>query len=177
MKTHAQTKTDWRKYRKSTHLASADLDAMETDGIDLIFTIEKVEYLTGVDVSGTKKDGVFCTFKEPVKPLLLNSTNLKTLSTLVKSKGFKGKDCYIIENYAGLTIQLYVDRNVKMMGSTVDGIRVNPKLPEIKKAEKPLFTEAHFDKAIKAGATIEAISKHYTVTKEIEKKYLTLLNK
>ena len=48
-----ETQTDWRKYRKSTHLASADLDAMETDGIPLIFTIKDVKYETGVDVSGT----------------------------------------------------------------------------------------------------------------------------
>ena len=35
-------KTDWRQYRKSTHLASADLDAMETAGSKLIFTIKKL---------------------------------------------------------------------------------------------------------------------------------------
>ena len=34
-----ETKTDWRKFRKSTHLASADLDALETEGKKLIFTI------------------------------------------------------------------------------------------------------------------------------------------
>ena len=170
-----QTKTDWRKYRKSTHLASADLDAMETDGIELVFTIKKVEYLEGVDVSGTKKDGVFCTFKEPLKPLLLNSTNLKTLSNLVKSKGVTGKECYVIENYAGLTIELYVDRNVKMMGSVVDGVRISPKLPTPKQS-KPLFTKENFEKALKAKATIEAIKKHYEVSAEIEAEYLSLLN-
>ena len=46
--------TDWRQFRKSTHLASADLDAMETSGKPLIFTIKEVKYQTNVDVSGTK---------------------------------------------------------------------------------------------------------------------------
>jgi hypothetical protein len=163
--------TDWRKYRKSSHLASADLDAMETDGLPLIFTIKEISYQTGVDVSGTKKDGVFCQFVEGVKPLLLNSTNLKTLSSLVKGKGITGKDAYIIENYIGLTIQLFVDRNVKMMGQVVDGIRISPKLPEIKPKEKPLFTEEKFENAKSKGATIEQIKQHYTVTEEIETKY------
>jgi len=77
-------KTDWRKYRKSTHLASADLDAMETDNVPLIFTIKEVKYETGVDVSGTKMDGIFCHFIEPIKPLKLNSTNNKILAGFAK---------------------------------------------------------------------------------------------
>ena len=71
-----ETQTDWRKFRKSTHLASADLDALETDGKKLIFTIKEVKYETGVDVSGTKMDGIFCYFIEAIKPLKLNSRSL-----------------------------------------------------------------------------------------------------
>lgn len=164
-----QTKIDWRKYRKSTHLASADLDVMETDGLPLIFTIAKMQYLEDVDVSGKKKSGVFATFKEPVKPLLLNSTNLRTLSELAKGNGHKGKEAYIIENYVGLTIELYVDRNVELMGKVVDGIRISPISPKAK--EKPMFTEDMFSKARAKNATLEQIEKHYTVTPEIAQKY------
>jgi hypothetical protein len=160
---------DWRKYRKSTHLASADLDVMETDNLPLIFTIAKIEYLENVDVSGTKKNGVFATFKEPVKPLLLNSTNLKTLADLAKGKGIKGKDAYIISNYIDFTIQLYVDRNVKLMGQIVDGIRIMPKFPNL--APLPAFTEEMFEKAKAKNVSIEQIKKHYTVSTEIEKLY------
>jgi len=87
-------KTDWRKYRKSTHLASADLDAMETDGLPLIFTIKNVKYEIGVDVSGTKQDGIFCYFIEAVKPLKLNSTNNKILAGFAKQDGLTGKECH-----------------------------------------------------------------------------------
>ena len=161
-----ETKTDWRKYRKSTHLASADLDAMETDGIPLIFTIKEVKYETGVDVSGTKMDGIFCHFIEPIKPLKLNSTNNKILAGFSKKNGSLGKECNIIENWKGMKIELFVDRNVKMMGAITDGVRIKPLQPVEK--VKPNFTEANFEAAKKANATIEQIKSKYNVTPEIE---------
>ena len=162
--------TDWRKYRKSTHLASADLDAMETDGLALIFQIKEVKYETNVDVSGTKQDGIFCYFMEAVKPLKLNSTNNKILAGFAKQDGLIGKECHVIENWSGMKIELYVDRNVKMMGAITDGIRIKPLRPKAK--VKKEFTEANFEAAFKANATIEQIEKSYTITEEIKTKYL-----
>jgi len=161
-----ESKTDWRKYRKSTHLASADLDAMETDNIPLIFNIKDVKYETGVDVSGTKMDGVFCHFVEPIKPLKLNSTNNKILAGFAKKNGLIGKECHIIENWKGMRIELFVDRNVKMMGAITEGVRIKPLQP-IEKV-KPNFTEANFEAARTAKATMEQIKSKYNVTKEIE---------
>lgn len=162
--------TDWRQFRKSTHLASADLDAMETSGKTLIFTIKEVKYETGVDVSGTKMDGVFCHFIEDIKPLKLNSTNNKILAGFAKKDGLIGRECHIIENWKGMRIELYVDRNVKMMGGLVDGVRIKPIQPKAK--EKKEFTEANFEAAFKAKATIEQIEKSYIITEEIKTKYL-----
>lgn len=159
-------KTDWRKYRKSTHLASADLDAMETDGIPLIFQIKEVKYETGVDVSGTKMDGIFCHFVENIKPLKLNSTNNKILSGFAKQDGLIGKECHIIENWRGMKIELFVDRNIKFMGAITDGIRIKPLRP--KEKVKPDFSEANFEAARTAKATIEQIKTKYNVSKEIE---------
>ena len=163
------TKTDWRQFRKSTHLASADLDALEAAGKSLIFTIKEVKYETGVNVSGTKMDGVFCHFTQPINPLKLNSTNSKILAGFAKQDGF-GKECNVIENWAGMTIELFVDRNVKMMGAITDGVRIQPLRPKPK--TKPEFTEANFADAKKANATIETIKKHYSITAENEAKYL-----
>ena len=159
-------KTDWRKYRKSTHLASADLDAMETDNVPLIFTIKEVKYETGVDVSGTKMDGIFCRFIEPIKPLKLNSTNNKILAGFAKKNGLLGKECHVIENWGGMKIELFVDRNVKMMGAITDGVRIKPLQPVEK--VKPDFAEANFEAAKKANATMEQIKSKYNVSKEIE---------
>jgi len=168
-----QTQTDWRKYRKSTHLASADLDAMETDGLPLIFTIKEVKYETGVDVSGTKMDGIFCYFIEAVKPLKLNSTNNKILAGFAKKNGTEGKEAHIIENWKGMRIELYVDHNVKMMGAITDGVRIKPIQPQVTGKVKPAFTVEMFKKAFDAKATIESIKKSYTVSAEIETKYLS----
>lgn len=162
--------TDWRKFRKSTHLASADLDAMESEGRQLIFTIKEVKYEEEVNVSGTKMNGIFCYFVENIKPLKLNSTNNKILAGFAKQNGYQGKDSNIIENWKGLVIELYVDRNVKMMGAITDGVRIKPIQPKINKS-KPMFTEANFEKAKQANATIEMIKKNYEITKEIEDKY------
>jgi hypothetical protein len=162
--------TDWRKYRKSTHLASADLDAMETDGLALIFQIKEVKYETNVDVSGTKQDGIFCYFMEAVKPLKLNSTNNKILAGFAKQDGLIGKECHVIENWSGMKIELFVDRNVKMMGAITDGIRIKPLRPKAK--VKKEFSESNFEAAFKANATIEQIEKSYTISEEIKSKYL-----
>ena len=164
-----EIKTDWRKYRKSTHLASADLDAMETDGIPLIFTIKEVKFETSVDVSGTKMDGIFCHFIEDIKPLKLNSTNNKILAGFAKKNGLVGKDCHIIQNWSGMKIEFFVDRNVKMMGAITDGVRIKPLQPATK--VKPNFTSANFEAAKKVNATKEQIEKSYNLTTEIWNQY------
>lgn len=164
------SKTDWRQYRKSTHLASADLDAMESEGKKLIFTIKEVKYETNVNVSGTKMDGIFCYFMENIKPLKLNSTNNKILAGFAKKNGLIGKECHVIENWKGMQIELYVDRNVKMMGAITDGVRIKPLQPITNKV-LPNFTEANFEAAKKANATIDQIKTKYNLTKEIEQLY------
>jgi hypothetical protein len=167
---NTETHTDWRKYRKSTHLASADLDAMVTDGIPLIFTIKEVRYEEGVNVSGKVMDGIFCYFMQPVKPLKLNATNNKILAGFAKKEGLIGKDCHIIENWAGMVIELYVDNNVKFGSTITDGVRIKPLQPVINKV-LPVFSEVNFETAHSKGATVELIKKHYSLTPEIQAKY------
>lgn len=167
--------TDWRQFRKSTHLASADLDALKAKGHNLIFTIAQAKYETGVNVSGTKMDGIFVYFTEQgIKPLKLNSTNMKTIAGFCRANGYSREQANIIENWTGLTIELYVDPNVKMMGKVVDGVRIRPVQP--KKVEKKLFTEEMFSKAKEASATIQSISEHYIITEEVANKYKEFLN-
>jgi hypothetical protein len=134
--------------------------------VPLIFTIKEVKYETGIDVSGTKMDGIFCYFIEPVKPLKLNSTNNKILAGFGKKNGLIGKECHVIENWGGMKIEMYVDRNVKMMGAITDGVRIKPLQPVEK--TKPDFTEVNFEAAKKANATMDQIKSKYNVSKEIE---------
>lgn len=163
------SKTDWRKFRKSTHLASPDLEIMKSEGKSLIFTIKEVKHEKGVNVSGNKMDGFFCYFVEDIKPMKINNTNLKMLSKFAKKNGIKSTDIFMVENYKGLLIELYVDHNVKFMGSITDGVRIRPVQPV---KQKPVLDpkspkwEAAKAQVLEKKATFESLNKHYSITKE-----------
>lgn len=165
-----ETNIDARKHRKSTHLASADLDAMTVEGKKLIFTIKEVWFETGVDVSGSKSDGYFCNFMEDIKPMMINSVNRKMLASFAGNNGHDAVARWNIGNWAGLKIEFYVNREVKMMGAITDGIRIKPIQPVEK--VKPVFAEANFEKAHLAKATIDAIENVYQLTEEVKTQYL-----
>ena len=167
-----ETRTDWRQYRKSTHLASADVEVMQLDGKSLIFKIDKVLREYGKDVNGTKMDGEFCYFTDKeIKPIKLNTSHKNQLAVFALNSGVKRDDRHVIEKWSGLLIELFVDHNVKFKGTITDGIRIKPLQPVIKKS-KPEFTESNFEAAHKAKATLETIKKSYTITTEVETKYL-----
>jgi hypothetical protein len=57
-----------------------------------------------------------------------------------------------------------------MMGAITDGIRIKPLQPtEVK--TKPIFTEANFEAAKTAKATIEQIKTKYELSTEMEIKF------
>jgi hypothetical protein len=126
---------DCMKYRKSTHLAGIDVEAIIAEKGNCILTIKETYFAKGIDVSGNKTDGYFVEFEEDVKPLVLNSTNRKSISDIVKSL----KNCTPLEsrnigNWTGLKIELTFDANVKMMGKVTGGVRVaknNVNLPPV----------------------------------------------
>jgi D-lyxose ketol-isomerase len=162
--------TDWRKFRKSTHLASADLDIMQSEGKSLIFNIKEVRYEQTVNVSGTKMDGFFCYFKEHIKALKLNTSNLLVLSSFVKAKVISINDIYVVEKYKDLVIELFVDRNVKFMGDTVDGVRIRSVQPILTKQD---LTPKHArwdaaKKAVKEGKEKGVLSQFNVSTENLE---------
>ena len=119
--------THYRKVYKSDHLGVADLEDYQEGGSKLIFTISHVKQETNAKVAGKKMNANIAYFNDGVKPLVLNSTNAATLRKMTNS-GF-------IENWAGITIQLYIDKNVRMMGEVVGGIRINPNPPKTQKPQ------------------------------------------
>ena len=161
-------KTDWRKFRKSTHLASPDLEVMLSEGKELEFTIKEVKHEKNVNVSGTKMDGFFCYFKEDIKPMKINNTNLKMLSKFAKKNGIKTTDIFMVENYKGLFIELYVDNNVSFMGGKTDGIRIRPVQPV---KQKPVLDEKSSKwktakEKVKEGMSLADLSKHYSISQD-----------
>jgi hypothetical protein len=157
-----ETKTHYRKVFKSDHLGIADLEDLIEEKKPLIFTIRQVKQEIGVSVAGKKGNFNIAYFNEPIKPLVLNSTNSKTVKSFANNSPF-------VEDWKNISVELYIDENVKMKGEIVGGVRIRPVQPTTK--QKPVFTEANFEKAKTAGATIEKIKELYEVSSEIEQKY------
>lgn len=125
-----ETNIDCMKYRKSTHLAGIDVETIIAEKGNCILTIKEAYFAKGVDVSGNKTDGYFLEFTEGLKPMLVNSVNRKTIASIVKNlKQCPSTESRNISNWIGISIELYFDENVKMMGQIVGGIRVKPTSP------------------------------------------------
>lgn len=109
--------THWKKLTNPDYLGAYALEPNQ----DLIVTIKSVanEVVTGAD--GKKETCSVMRFAENVKPMVLNATNSKTISKLLKTP--------YIEEWAGRKIQLYVETGVKAFGDVVDALRVRPFLP------------------------------------------------
>lgn len=109
--------THWKKLTNPDYLGAYALEP----GQELIVTIKSVanEVVTGTD--GKKETCSVMRFVENVKPLVLNATNSKTITKLLKSP--------YIEQWSGRKIQLYVEHGIKAFGDVVDAIRVRPFLP------------------------------------------------
>lgn len=157
-------KHHYRKVYKSDHLGVADLEDFIEEGRRLVFTIKEVKQEMGVAVAGRKGNFNIAYFKDDIKPLVLNATNSKTVKSFVKDKS------PFVEDWNNITVELYIDPNVKMKGDVVGGVRVNPIQPRVEKQEltedHPRFEDAK--KAWKAGKQ-EGILKYYVVSPEVIK--------
>lgn len=111
------SKTHWKKLTNPDYLGAYALE----DGQDIILTINFVreEKVTGTD--GKKDDCVVAHFAERgVKPMILNSTNMKMITKVLGTP--------YIEGWAGKKIQIGV-KKVKAFGDIVDALRVRDFLP------------------------------------------------
>ena len=154
-------KTHYRKVFKSDHLGSADLEDMLESGIRLVFTISHVNQEYGTKVAGKKIDANIAYFKENIKPLVLNATNSKMIKKLSGSS--------FIDDWGGLTIELYIDPNVKMKGEIMQGVRISPNSP---KPAMPVLTPDNAAKwaqaitAFQRDGNLNAVLKRCTISSE-----------
>lgn len=113
----SETLTHWKKLTNPDYLGAYALEP----GQDLIVTIKSVanEVVTGTD--GKKETCSVMRFAENVKPMVLNATNSKMITKLLKTP--------YIERWAGRKIQIYVESGVKAFGDVVDALRIRPFLP------------------------------------------------
>jgi len=123
---------DSMKYRKSTHLAGIDIEAIVEEKGSCILTIKEAFYDRGVDVSGNKTDGYFIEFVDPVKDMVANSGNRKIINEIVKEKlGCSSAESRMLPNWKNIQVDLWFDPSVKMMGKVTGGIKVKPVVKKV----------------------------------------------
>ena len=153
--------THFKKVYKSDHLGVSDLEIMLEEGHTLNFTIKEVRQELQVSIAGRKGDHNIAYFVEKIKPMVVNSTN----GTIIQ-RFAPGKSPFI-EHWKMMPITLFIDPEVKMKGVKVGGVRIRGIQPKAAKP-KQVFTEANFEAAHEAGATIESIKVSRLVSPEIE---------
>ena len=117
-------KTHYRKAFDSPYLSSADIVeptvltvsrvALETDRTKKT----KDHFNTAYFVEKEIRHG------EPLKPMILNASNSKTMKALTNSA--------FIDDWQNVRITVYVDHNVRFGKETVEGLRISPHVPEKK---------------------------------------------
>lgn len=156
-------KTHFRKAFNSPYLSSADI----TEPTNL--TISKVT----LEPDKTKKTkDVFNTAYfvqkeirkgEPLKPMILNATNSKTLKTLAGSS--------YLEDWVNIPVTIYVDPNVRFGKETMEGLRISPIQPKIKSFIEPGSTMWDNAKvAYKRDGNLDAVLKRVNITEANQKK-------
>ena len=111
------SETHWKKLINPDYLGAYSLDP----GKDMILTIRSVkkEMITGT--GGKQEECTVCHWAENQKPMILNVTNCKTISKMLKTP--------YIENWTGHRVQIYAT-TTRMGGETVECLRIRPEAPE-----------------------------------------------
>lgn len=152
-------KTHYRKAFNSPYLSSADIVESE------VLTVKCVR----LEPDKTKKtkdhfNTAYFTDSEirkgePLKPMILNATNSKMMKTLA--------DSAFIDDWQDVKVMIYVDHNVRMMGETMDGLRICA--PPARK--KLMVGGVQFDNAVQAykrDGNLDAVKKRVDVSPDIE---------
>jgi len=103
----------WKKLTNPDYLGAYSL----TDGKDMIVTIKDVKEESITGAKGDKEDCVVCYFEGDVKPMILNKTNMKTITKVCQSP--------YLDDWVGKNIQLYGEM-VSAFGETGLALRVRP---------------------------------------------------
>jgi hypothetical protein len=141
------SKTHFKKLRNPNYIGAWDL--MDENGkiTNLVVTISDTKKEMVFDGNGKQEECVVFYFTEK-KPMVMNATNLKTISKVLDSP--------FIEDWRGKQIELTV-KKVKAFGEVHDALRVvNAKPTEIK-----IDTESYI-KLINETKSIEDLQKVWT---------------
>lgn len=159
-------KTHYRKAFNSPYLSSADITE------PTVLTISHV--VLEPDKTKKTKDHFNTAYfidkelrpGEKLKPMILNVTNSKTM------KDFSGSP--FIDDWNNISVTIYVDSNIKMMGDIVEGLRISTERPQTKEEltpdKKNMWKNAIA--AYKRDRSFDAIEKRVKVSDENKKKLI-----
>jgi len=150
--------THYRKVFNSPYLSSADIVE------PTVLTISKVTQ--EIDKTQKTKDifntayfqEKFIRDGEALKPMILNATNSRTMKKLT--------DKDFIEEWSNTVVTIYVDTNVKHMGTIVDGLRISTEPPITRKPDLIPDTDK-WDRAIKVykeDGKFDRVEKHVNIS-------------
>jgi hypothetical protein len=152
-------KTHFRKAFDSPYLGSADV----VDHIELTVRYVRLE----ADKTKKTKDKFNTAYfvqkeirpGEPLKPMILNATNSKTMRALAGSP--------FIDDWQNINVLIYVDSNVRFGKETTEGLRISPNAPE-KKYLTPALTKLweNAKVAYKRDGNLDAILERMEMTEE-----------
>lgn len=117
-----QQLTHWRKLTNVNYLGSYSL----TPGEDMILTIKSCAKEMVAGPNGKEEECPVMHFVEPVKPMIMNKTNLRTITKLFGTP--------YIEQWAGKKIQIY-SAQVSAFGTTTDALRIRDYQPKTKEVD------------------------------------------
>ena len=159
-------KTHYRKAFNSPYLSSADLVEPTT------LTISHVTY-SGDATKKTKDHFNTAHFVEkelrpgePLKPMILNAGNSRTMKVLTGSA--------YIDDWNNVTVQIYVDGNVRFGRETVEGLRISPNKVNAKKPDlKPGGNDwARAVEAVARAGNTDVVREHRSLTAANERKLM-----
>jgi len=145
-------------YRSCEDILEAVKPLLSAKGLTLTITDEIKEVLSIVYVEST------CTISDGTE-----SVTVKAQAGINPER--KGMDIAQSFGSSSSYARKYSLNGLFLIDDTKDA---DTQKPPTKVLSKPIFTEANFEKALKSGATIKKIKTIYSITKEIEEKYLKL---
>lgn len=135
-------KTHWKKLKNNNYIGAYTLEP----GCDLILTIKAVVKDNIVGEDGKKEQGTLLYFNEIDKPMVLNSTNAKTIVAIYGTP--------YVEEWVGKKIQLYATK-VKAFGEMVEALRIRKFVPK----QAPPNGKSK-EKCVDCGKEIEGYGKY-----------------
>lgn len=111
-----EEKTHWKRLKNNNYVGAYILEPNK----DLIVTIKNVVKDEIIGEDGKKAEGMLVYFEELDKPMILNSTNAKTITSVYETP--------YIESWIGKQIQLYAMK-IRAFGENLEALRVRKWIP------------------------------------------------